>query len=119
MQRPSPPPPIVARIANGLHPVTWLQTLIVLCVLGSSLWLGLEGILASEAVASIFTASLGYVFTAGVQERTARQATEAVTEAVRPAADAASAAATSASAAATHAASAAVSAEGAKKANDG
>lgn len=106
------PGPILQRVASGIAPVSVTQAVITLAVLGSSLWLGLEGTLASEAVASIFTAALGYIFTAGVQERTARQATEAVTEAVRPAADAAHQAAESAAASATSAAESAKSANG-------
>jgi hypothetical protein len=41
-------------------------------VLGATLVLGLEKILASEAVASIFTAALGYMYTAGAVERVSR-----------------------------------------------
>lgn len=53
-------------------PVTWVQALITVAVLASTLVLGLEKILASEAVASIFTAALGYVYTAGAVERASR-----------------------------------------------
>jgi hypothetical protein len=53
-------------------PVTWIQALIAVAVLASTLVLGLEKILASEAVASIFTAALGYVFSAGAVERASR-----------------------------------------------
>lgn len=53
-------------------PVTWIQAIITVAVLGATLVLGLEKILASEAVASIFTAALGYVYTAGAVERASR-----------------------------------------------
>ncbi len=62
------------------QPVSWIQALVVFVVLGGTLWLGLEKVLASEAVASIYTAALGYVFTAGVQERASRQAVETAAE---------------------------------------
>lgn len=53
-------------------PVTWVQAVITIGVLAATLVLGLEKILASEAVASIFTAALGYVYTAGAVERASR-----------------------------------------------
>jgi hypothetical protein len=53
-------------------PVTWVQAVLTGIVLGATLVLGLEKILASEAVASIFTAALGYVYTAGAVERASR-----------------------------------------------
>ncbi len=53
-------------------PVTWVQAFITVAVLGATLILGLEKILASEAVASIFTAALGYVYAAGAVERSSR-----------------------------------------------
>lgn len=53
-------------------PVTLIQALITAVVLGATLVLGLQKILASEAVASIFTAALGYVYTAGAVERASR-----------------------------------------------
>jgi hypothetical protein len=53
-------------------PVTWVQATITVVILGATLVLGLEKILASEAVASIFTAALGYVYTAGAVERASR-----------------------------------------------
>ena len=61
-------------LPNGrsLGPVTWIQAVITVAVLAATLVLGLEKILASEAVASIFTAALGYVYTAGAVERASR-----------------------------------------------
>jgi hypothetical protein len=53
-------------------PVTWIQALITVAVLGATLLLGLKKILASEAVASIFTAALGYVYTASAVDRASR-----------------------------------------------
>jgi hypothetical protein len=75
---------LIRKIVNGNgrrpQPVTVIQALVVFVVLGGTLWLGLEKVLASEAVASIYTAALGYVFTAGVQERASRQAVETAAE---------------------------------------
>lgn len=53
-------------------PVTWIQAIITVAVLAATLILGLEKILASEAVESIFTATLGYLFSAGAVERASR-----------------------------------------------
>lgn len=72
---------MIRRNGNGRpQPVSWIQAIVVLVVLAGTLWLGLEKVLASEAVASIYTAALGYVFTAGVQERASRQAVETAAE---------------------------------------
>lgn len=59
-----------ANLRSG--PVTWIQALITVAVLAATLVLGLEKILASEAVASIYTAALGYVYTAGAVDRASR-----------------------------------------------
>ena len=53
-------------------PVTWVQAFITIAVLGATTVLGIRGTLASEAVASIFTAALGYVYAAGAVERASR-----------------------------------------------
>lgn len=48
------------------------QAVLTAVVLAATLVLGLEKILASEAVASIFTAALGYVYAVGAVERASR-----------------------------------------------
>ena len=73
------------KLPSAPQPITIIQAFITVVVLSGTLWLGLEEVLASEAVASIFTAALGYIYTAGVQERSSGQATDTAVEMARSA----------------------------------
>lgn len=49
-----------------------VQAVLTVAILAATTVLGIRELLASEAVASIFTATLGYVYTAGAVERASR-----------------------------------------------